>query len=617
MRRPHVLLLFLVLLPGTLLAKDVPSRKHAYGPGGVYNYQLSLYNFLTGRYTSPPLPTGLSIEAPDPPDADIFYPLARLPELQRVYFARRYQNFVTGDGAGDRVPHLVWLMDGLYRDGGHEYLLTVADGNADEADAAAYFRGMSLLRLNRTKEAVRELALVPEQSGLYPYARVAMAQIHVMRKNFDAAEDELRRIASPRYEDLSDRISILLGKVLFEKGDFSTSLLEFMKVPHSSPYYKDALMGMAWSLVKLGSFESAIPLIKEMNPVPPYSSEEWEGLVMLGYCYLKLGRFEEASVHFNDLLDAVAAEKDGLERIMADESTPGRYLDFLLGTEPPPGSSPLTEEERFYYSMLVEDTVSRRLADEYAVLRDTISALRARIRDIEQIRTYLMNMIKDMEDLFFEVDMETRFIKRILQKISRKAEYGVRGAAGILEENRLFFANVEKELYRHWAMIKKRKISDAEKEVVRLLLYEGGEALDCTTSPLICTIVDMAESETSSLSGEDLTKLKKVIKVLEAIAKDLASVRNGEMIEYEREIEELRAYTRAMVEDAWDVIGQLEALRKRIKVAVIKADNDARTRMEAILAGLVKQRLEEVNYELSNFRAYIMTGLVNSQRALE
>ncbi len=105
--------------------------------------------------------------------------------------------------------------------------------------------------------------------------------------------------------------------------------------------------------------------------------------------------------------------------------------------------------------------------------------------------------------------------------------------------------------------------------------------------------------------------------MLEAIAKDLASVRNGEMIEYEREIEELRAYTRAMVEDAWDVIGQLEALRKRIKVAVIKADNDARTRMEAILAGLVKQRLEEVNYELSNFRAYIMTGLVNSQRALE
>jgi hypothetical protein len=181
--------------------------------------------------------------------------------------------------------------------------------------------------------------------------------------------------------------------------------------------------------------------------------------------------------------------------------------------------------------------------------------------------------------------------------------------------NRDFFQDVEEGLYAHWFKIKNRRINENEKEVVRLLLYDIGESLDCVKSSLICTIVDMADSE--ELSIDKSNELSDILSILEAIALDIQSVRHGELIAYEKSIEGLRQAVISKTKAAKAGIIHLDAMDVRLRNFLDESNITMRKRLLAVVEAHMKLRVKGFKDDLTELRAHIMTGLISSQKVIE
>ncbi len=536
--------------------------------------------------------------------------------------------------ASEDVARSVWFLDKLYTHALYSDLMRISKKEllrGDETGATAFFRGITSLAMRDSTKAVSELRAVERNSKLYPYARVAFAQALFDKGDLSGAETELKAliIGTEMEQELKEKVRMLLGQVYFEEDLFSEALLEFMNIPQTSPYYREAAIGTSWALIKNGTFISAVDMLKELKAEVPYSKLEWEAQVMLGYGYMQLELYDDALRLFKQLLGEVTDARMSLDRIRSDSSTPSRYLDFLFkditetsvntGVFSNTGVSSKTnvfsKSEDMYFTILKDDEISKVLLQEYVIILRLRKVILSRRSEIAERRLYLENLISGMQNLFSLVDMETRLIKTILTNIDRRVDPSIDPRDSINMLNRDFFKDVETGLYKLWVKLKDREINDNEKEVVRLLLYDVGESLDCVKSSLICTIVDMADS--TELSSDKQGVLARIIDSLEAIALDIESVRNGELIAYERSIEDLRNMVVTKLNAAELGIEHLDVMDQRLRYFLDTEDIAMRRLFLTIARQQIKSRGKNFKDDLTDLRAHIITGLISSQKAVE
>ena len=222
-------------------------------PLSEYQYQNALYLYLTGDYLSSSILSRNIINNPSKiKDKAIL--LLKQSDINRLSEMREYPMF-SFQSFPKEISERVRLLDVIYEMSEYERLFLSKE--LDNLGTANYFEGISLLRLNRLTDSKRVLLQISRDNKLYPYARISIAQIEAMKQNYKEAENILRdSLNHPviEKENLSERIHILLGQVLFEMGSFSSALNEFLSVSQKSQFYKEAITGQAWSLIKLGYY---------------------------------------------------------------------------------------------------------------------------------------------------------------------------------------------------------------------------------------------------------------------------------------------------------------------------------------------------------------------------
>src|SRR5205814_9376907 len=94
--------------------------------------------------------------------------------------------------------------------------------NAAVAAQAAYYGGVTLVKLNRYEDAIRQF------------------------------QDTIARLpkGSPEAQQLKALTALSLGRLFQELGDESKSADAYQEVPQSSPYFGDTLYEIAWTHVK-------------------------------------------------------------------------------------------------------------------------------------------------------------------------------------------------------------------------------------------------------------------------------------------------------------------------------------------------------------------------------
>lgn len=585
-------ILLLVLFSRPLMAMDQ-------SPLEEQQYQSALYLFRTGDYlSSSELSKGLLNTPLKERDKDKVLLLLRLSDL-KMQVREDYLNF-TGQSPSLDIYLQSMLLDTLYKMREYEEVMPL--GKLLNSGASRYFEGMGLLQLNRLEEATVALSKVSAGDRFYPHAMISLAQIEVMKQDLKAAEGYLKGLLSSpsiKGDGLTERVRILLGQVLFERGLFPDAVKEFSRVSLDSPIYGEAAIGQAWSLMRRGDYKRVIPTLELINSYPPYDAVEREAMMILGYCFLKLGRVEEAREHYQQLLDNINLTEGRLEEMIDDSSIRQRYTSILLE-----GASSLTGEEQYYLSVIKSDPTISDISREYEALATLKTAFLKKEREAAEKEAYLGNRISGLEERLRRIEEDTDRSKKTLLavKVNERRRFYVEG----LDMNDIAYFATNTCAYWEWKL--GRKVDDETKRLVIIIMRDWIERgrPECRNPLYICHILSFFNPMWKM--EEKPEEIREVVRVIERISNDLMNIRKGEKTHFESMLPGAREKVSEIISRDKENIKKLGEIREKLRKSIQETGKGSEESL-ARLEMRIKERLLKNRYELTDFKASITTWL--------
>jgi len=520
------------------------------------------------------------------------------------------------------MSEIIRLLDAIYQMDEYERLFLSME--LDNRGAINYFEGMSLLHLNRLEDARQSLLQVTADDKFYPHARIALAQIEVMKQKLEDAKKILIELPlHPSVKgELSERVYIMLGQVLFEEDLFLEAINELLKVPYSSHFYRNALLGQAWSLIKLDSYDVAITILEGIKAVPPYDSIEQEAEIILGYCYLKVGNIKKALEHFQMLSKTFTATEERLDRMIEDKSIRERFISILSGKKPHRGteksgilSASTSKEEEEYYLSTLRDNNDKdlfNLLEEYELFHNMRTGFIVKEKELMERETYIENTIKGLEGMAKEIERDIERVINILSAINKMAETRLTKE----KHNEVLFNYGKEVFYNRWNQIIKRHITETEEKMVRLILLEVEEAMRCLRSPVTCPIIDVIDPIAKMEVFNKPEDLKKLLMIIEMIGKDIDNIRGDKKITTEDSLSKIEPLLQKRIKKGYEAIKELERIRGELQRIIL----DTEMGLDETLIRLdnhIKERFLAVKYNTGGFKERIATALETVAKEME
>lgn len=595
----YFLILTVILIaayPKPLLADEIRPVAGVWSYMENYRYQRDLYLFLTGNHLSLP---EFRDDFFDPSTRNKDLVLRRLSDI-RMQDKGNYPGF--SEPLSVDTPFQISLLDASYKT--RDYEETLALSKIFDSGAARYFEGMSLLRLDRPKEARTALLKVPADDTFYPYARITLAQATIIDKNLREAEGYLKYILShpsAKREGIDDRAHLLLGQLLFERGSYTESMDEFSKVPFDSPLFGEAIVGQTWGMLRLNDCGRVIPILEGMNLYPPSDAVRRDALAILGYCYMEAGTLRQVKGHYQRLLNSIAATEERLGEMIRDRSISQRYAALLLKGEP----SSLTNEDRHYLSAFEDDPAFSSLSMEYRSLQMLKKGFLEKEVEAMEKEAYIGNRISGLTERATKIEEDINRSVSILKEIRRRRKQRInieREKSGIAVT---YFADM---LINYWEQTLGRKVSVEAKQLVLLIMRDWVDAgsPDCRSPFFICNIVSFVNP--MSRVDERPEQVSEIVGIIEAIGNDLTNMRHGKKSRFELMLPDVREKVSKKIEEDRKTLKRLQKIREEAKNNLLEAEKG----LEKTQAGLeryITERFVKAKYELADFKAGITAGL--------
>lgn len=608
-----LLMILTLLLPAALMAEENPPAQETPPDKASlafedYRYQLALYRLLMDDYVPAAELIEESLSDPLLINKDSAILLQRITD-NRLFRARAYPALADPKD-NDLEPSLLRLMDSYYRAGDFETAIAVGKELGD-SNVTLYFRGLGYLALNKAGEAKQSLQGIQPEHALFPFAGIVLAQIKVMKHDSKEAAADLKALIELETlkHETKNRVRLLRGQVLFEMGRYQDALAEFMLIPVRSKYYGEGLINSAWSLVYMDSIENALPLFKEAGAGSLLSNQSREAAIAAGYLYIKSAKFELAALHFNDVTRSVALTEKNLYAYMTERPLREKYLSLLL--EKPDADYGGVDAERI--RALEASLAVQSLVKEYKALESIRDALVARQAEFNEMLTYFNNVKAGLERSAARLETTLYRIKTGVQEAHRVSVRNEQAGPSVGNINLSFLAGIEKAVSDRWEDILKRRMNDDERRVVRLLIYEGGEDLQCTNSALVCPIMQlMTPGYKAQITTEEF---EPVARMLQTIGRDIGSISRGEEIAFERSFKGSKVRMQKRIK----AVESLLRGQERISAGLAKDIEDAEAgikKAEDQLDTAVMEHFAKYKYELEDFKQLVVAGREEAQKAL-
>ena len=240
------------------------------------------------------------------------YPAFHLVDQAAFYKAKSFENLRMHKAAksvyedaikrypqsDQRAKYHFQLMNIDYKEGKYTEAMSKYQGIAQkfgESDVKAdadYVAGQIKFEQGLYQEAVDLLAAILPGNANYFYARYTMGIAYSRLGKFDEAENCFRDIteqpvSNQSERDLQDAARVKLGHIFFssEKSDVAGAAQMYGQVQPGSPVYDEAMLGIAWSFLKVNKPDEAIKPAQWIIKNLPESFLVSEAYLVVGYCY--------------------------------------------------------------------------------------------------------------------------------------------------------------------------------------------------------------------------------------------------------------------------------------------------------------------------------------------
>lgn len=175
-------------------------------------------------------------------------------------------------------------------------------GESDVKADADYVAGQIKFEQGLYQESVDLLAAILPGNANYFYARYTMGIAYSRLGKFEEAENCFRDITEQQYsnqseQDLQDAARVKLGHLYFsgEKPDIAAAAQMYGQVQAGSPVYDEAMLGIAWSFLKVNKPDEAMKPAKWIISNLPESFLVSEAYLVQGYCYFMKKDYQNAA----------------------------------------------------------------------------------------------------------------------------------------------------------------------------------------------------------------------------------------------------------------------------------------------------------------------------------
>ncbi len=189
----------------------------------------------------------------------------------------------------------------------------------------SYHLGKSLMSSGAASAAIAAFEKVPAGHVRYPEAQYYIGVIQASDLGSSAKSEDWEKEGSDLYQtrahfelalsasaeqgasDLRDLVQLSLGRLAYQAKQYHRSIYHYSEVSRDSPFLKEALFESAWGLYRIGEFN------RSLGTLHPIGSKYLEGRdfpelwILRSLNYLKLCRFNEASVAANTFEKSFAA----------------------------------------------------------------------------------------------------------------------------------------------------------------------------------------------------------------------------------------------------------------------------------------------------------------------
>ncbi len=174
-------------------------------------------------------------------------------------------------------------------------------GESDVKADADYVAGQIKFEQGLYQECVDLLAAILPGNANYFYARYTMGIANSRMGKFDEAENCFRDIteqpvSNQSERDLQDAAKVKLGHLFFsgEKPDIAAAAQMYGQVQKGSPVFDEAMLGIAWSFLKVNKPDEAMKPAKWIISNLPESFLVSEAYLVVGYCYFMKKDYQNA-----------------------------------------------------------------------------------------------------------------------------------------------------------------------------------------------------------------------------------------------------------------------------------------------------------------------------------
>lgn len=183
--------------------------------------------------------------------------------------------------------------EGKYTDAMAKYqAIAQKFGESDVKADADYVAGQIKFEQGLYQESVDLLAAILPGNANYFYARYTMGIAYSRLGKFDEAENCFRDIteqpvSNQSERDLQDAARVKLGHLFFsgEKADIGAAAQMYGQVQPGSPVYDEAMLGIAWSFLKVNKPNEAMKPAQWIVSNLPESFLVSEAYLVIGYCH--------------------------------------------------------------------------------------------------------------------------------------------------------------------------------------------------------------------------------------------------------------------------------------------------------------------------------------------
>ncbi|ACX75482.1 tetratricopeptide repeat protein [Fibrobacter succinogenes subsp. succinogenes S85] len=249
------------------------------------------------------------------------YPAFHLVDQAAFYKAKSFENLRMHKAAksvyedaikrypqsDQRAKYHFQLMNIDYKEGKYTEAMTkyqnIAQkfGESDVKADADYVAGQIKFEQGLYQESVDLLASILPGNANYFYARYTMGIANSRMGKFDEAENCFRDIteqpvSNQSERDLQDAARVKLGHLFFsgEKPDIAAAAQMYGQVQKESPVFDEAMLGIAWSFLKVNKPDEAIKPAKWIISNLPESFLVSEAYLVIGYCHFMKKNYQDA-----------------------------------------------------------------------------------------------------------------------------------------------------------------------------------------------------------------------------------------------------------------------------------------------------------------------------------